>query len=90
MLTELRISDFAVIDRVSIQCAAGFLVFTGETGAGKSILVDALSLLIGGRAAVDHIRTGADEAVIEAQFDLTTAGQLTEPLRNSGFLGFNN
>ena len=53
MLTELRISNFALIGQVSLQFASGFHVLTGETGAGKSILVDAIGLLVGGRAVVD-------------------------------------
>ena len=86
MLTELRISDFAVIDRPNIECAGGFLVFTGETGAGKSILVDALALLVGGRATADQIRAGAEEAVIEGGFALTP-GPLTDRFREADFFG---
>jgi DNA repair protein RecN (Recombination protein N) len=86
MLTELRISDFAVIDSVKLECAAGFLVFTGETGAGKSILVDALSLLVGGRATADYIRAGAEEAVIEAAFAVAGSGPLAGSLRAAGYL----
>jgi len=86
MLTELRISDFAVIDRLNIECTAGFLVFTGETGAGKSILVDALALLVGARATSEQIRAGAEEAVIEAAFTLTAGDPLIDRLHESGFL----
>ena len=50
MLTELRISHFALIDRLHLELAAGFQVLTGETGAGKSILIDAIAILVGGRA----------------------------------------
>lgn len=86
MLTELRISDFAVIDRLNIECVGGFLVFTGETGAGKSILVDALALLVGGRGTPDQIRVGAEEAVIEAGFVLPGDGPVTDRLRAAGLL----
>lgn len=68
MLTELRISRFALIDSLALEFAPGFQVFTGETGAGKSLLVDALLLLLGGRASAGHVRHGAREAVLEAVF----------------------
>ncbi len=68
MLTELRISHFALIDSLALEFSPGFQVFTGETGAGKSLLVDALILLLGGRASSEHIRRGAKEAVLEAVF----------------------
>jgi len=87
MLTELRISSFAVIDGLTLECAAGFHVLTGETGAGKSILVDALALLVGGRASIDQIRTGAEEAVIEAAFTIPVSGPLADGLRQNGLLG---
>ena len=70
MLTELRISNFALIDQLHLGLPAGFLVLTGETGAGKSLLIDALLLLVGGRASTDHIRFGADEALLEACFTI--------------------
>ena len=55
MLTELRITNFALIDRLSLQFSTGFHVLTGETGAGKSIVVDAIAVLVGGRATADLI-----------------------------------
>lgn len=70
MLTELRISNFALIDEMKLVLGEGFHVLTGETGAGKSLLVDALLLLTGRRASPDLIRTDADEAVLEAAFSL--------------------
>jgi DNA repair protein RecN (Recombination protein N) len=70
MLTLLRIAGFALIDEVELPIGAGFTVITGETGAGKSILVDALSLLRGGRASTELIRTGRDEAQVEAVFEV--------------------
>src|SRR3954453_10083914 len=69
MLTNLRITDFALLDDVEIDFGAGFNVLTGETGAGKSLLVEAVALLRGGRASADVVRTGADEARIEAVFE---------------------
>ncbi len=86
MLTELRISNFALIDQLHLTLSAGFLVITGETGAGKSLLIDALLLLVGGRASSDHIRFGADEALLEACFTLPDSHPLVSKLRQDGFL----
>jgi len=66
MLNVLRISNFAVIEEVEVAFGPGLTVLTGETGAGKSILVDALGLLMGGRADPEVIRAGAEEATVEA------------------------
>ncbi|MEW6434475.1 MAG: DNA repair protein RecN [Myxococcota bacterium] len=71
MLTSLRLSNFAVIEEAEVSFGPGLTVLTGETGAGKSILIDALGLLIGARAEVEVIRAGADEAVVEALFEKT-------------------
>ncbi len=71
MLTDLRISHFALIDCLELEFSPGFQVFTGETGAGKSLLVDALILLLGGRASGEHIRSGAKEATLEGVFSLS-------------------
>jgi len=71
VLRALQIRDYAIIDELELEFAAGFNVLTGETGAGKSIIMQALDLVCGGRASPDAIRAGADEAVIEAVFDLT-------------------
>ena len=86
MLTELRISNFALIDQLHLSLPAGFLVLTGETGAGKSLLIDALLLLVGGRASSEHIRFGADEALLEACFTLQESHPLVLQLRQDGFL----
>jgi DNA repair protein RecN (Recombination protein N) len=72
MLKELNIKNFAIIDQLRVEFAPGLNVFTGETGAGKSIVVDALSLALGERASIDLIRSGFQEAVVEAAFDLTS------------------
>ena len=71
MLTFLEVQQFALIDKVRIGFAPGFNVFTGETGAGKSILIDALGIVLGGRAPSDAVRTGADAYQIQAVFDVT-------------------
>ncbi len=70
MLTELRITNFAIIDELHLRFTAGFNVLTGETGAGKSIIIDAVSLLLGGRADTTFTRAGADRAQVEGIFRL--------------------
>ena len=75
MLQELRIKDFAIIDELTLSFDAGFLVITGETGAGKSILVDAVSLLLGERSDATFVRGGADRAVIEGVFSILPQAQ---------------
>jgi DNA repair protein RecN (Recombination protein N) len=70
MLTTLRISGFAIVDAVEVRFGSGLNVLTGETGAGKSILVNALHLVLGGRMSAEVLRDGADEAVVEALFEL--------------------
>lgn len=70
MLTELTIRDFAIIDELHLRIAPGFNVLTGETGAGKSIILDAMTLILGGRADTTMIRAGADGAYVEARFHL--------------------
>ncbi|HUI26305.1 MAG TPA: AAA family ATPase, partial [Candidatus Kryptonia bacterium] len=71
MLHSLRITNFAIIDELALEFASGLNVLTGETGAGKSIIMQALGLLCGARGTADLIRTGADEATIEAVFELS-------------------
>ncbi|HMK35238.1 MAG TPA: DNA repair protein RecN [Desulfomonilaceae bacterium] len=70
MLTYLKISHLAIIDEVEVEFREGFNVLTGETGAGKSILIGALNLLLGSRFSPDVVRTGEEEAVVEAVFDV--------------------
>ena len=84
MITELRIQDYAVIDRLSLRLGAGLNALTGETGAGKSIIVGALSLLLGERATSDVIRAGADRAVIEGVFDVEQNRPVRELLAAHG------
>ncbi|MCH7587090.1 MAG: DNA repair protein RecN [Chloroflexi bacterium] len=68
MLIELRIQEFAIIENLVLDLGPGLIVFTGETGAGKSIIVDAVEMILGGRAESVQIRRGADRAVIEGIF----------------------
>lgn len=70
VLQELRLENYAVIDNVAVEFAPGLNLLTGETGAGKSILIDALTLLLGEKASIDIIRSGADKAVVSAVFEL--------------------
>ena len=71
MLLELRAENYAVIDRAEAQFGRGLNLLTGETGAGKSILIDALALLLGGKASADSIRHGAEKAVVSCLFEAT-------------------
>lgn len=70
MLRELRVENYAVIDTLAVEFDSGLNLLTGETGAGKSILIDALSLLLGEKASTDIVRSGTDKAILSAVFDL--------------------
>jgi len=84
VLKELRIRSFAIIDEVQVQFGRGLHVLTGETGAGKSIIIEALSLALGGRASPELIRAGDEAATIEAAFDLTGRPEIAELARSHG------
>jgi len=84
MLAELRIKNFALIDELHLSFQPGFTVLTGETGTGKSLLIDAISLLVGGRGSSEQIRSGAEEAQLEASFHLSDAHPLLRRLRAAG------
>ncbi|MBC7251543.1 MAG: DNA repair protein RecN [Anaerolineae bacterium] len=89
MLSELTINNFAIIDELHLRFSPGFNVLTGETGAGKSIIIDAVSLLLGGRADTGVIRAGADEARVEGIFTLNPLSQeaILPLLRENGLEG---
>lgn len=89
MLSELRIVNFALIEQLNLQFQSGFTVLTGETGAGKSLLIDAIALLVGGRASTDQIRSGEDEAQLEASFHLSDTHPLIQRLRSQDLIGRN-
>ncbi|HTN82142.1 MAG TPA: DNA repair protein RecN, partial [Sorangium sp.] len=84
MLVALRVKNFILMDALELRLEAGFNVLTGETGAGKSIVVGALSLVLGGRASAEQIRPGADEAEIEALFDVRSSDRAMAMLDAAG------
>ena len=84
MLTFLSIKNFALIENCEIDFSDRLNMITGETGAGKSIVIQALSILLGGRASVEHIRTGMEEAVLNGTIDITGRKSLYESMKNIG------
>src|SRR6266436_4730104 len=84
MLTELRIKNFAIIEALALPLAPGFNVLSGETGAGKSIIVGALGMLLGERANADMIRTGTDRATVEGTFNVAADSELAKILDARG------
>jgi DNA repair protein RecN (Recombination protein N) len=87
MLSGLRVRQVAVIESLELELGAGLTVLTGETGAGKSIIVDTLNLLLGARASADLIRAGAEEATVEARFDIGDDQALVARLTEMGVEG---
>lgn len=84
MIAELAVENYAVIERVRVRFHRGLNLLTGETGSGKSIVVDALGLLFGGRASSDMIRAGADRARVSGIFEVTPNSSLTKLLDAAG------
>jgi len=84
LLEELRVRDFVLIDGLAIELGKGLSVLSGETGAGKSILVDALALVLGGRARPEVVRTGCESAEVEASFDVGALPALRRALEDAG------
>src|SRR5215472_1165136 len=84
MLTELRIKNFAIIESLALPLAPGLNVLSGETGAGKSIIVGALGLLLGDRATADIVRSGADRATVEGVFDADGRSEIAAGLDARG------
>lgn len=86
MLQELYVENFALIDKLSLPLAPGLNVLTGETGAGKSLLLDAVSLLIGGRAQEQFIRDGYDKCLVQGIFSLPCPKEIEKLLEDNGLL----
>ena len=85
MLTELSIRNFAIIDEMKVSFTGGLNVITGETGAGKSIIIGAVGLLLGERASADMIRSFEESATVEALFDIGEKDDLKKRIRQMGF-----
>lgn len=85
MLTELKINNFAIIDEITLTFDRGLTVITGETGAGKSIIIGAVGLLLGERATAELIRSGAETAQVEALFHIGGLNQVKDLLADMGF-----
>ncbi|NVM21004.1 MAG: DNA repair protein RecN [Desulfobacterales bacterium] len=85
MLRELSIKNFAIIDDLSISFEKGLTILTGETGAGKSIIINAVNLILGSRASPDLIRTSEDTAELEAMFEIPSEGPAARAARSHGF-----
>src|SRR5882724_10753315 len=84
MLVELLVENFAVVERVRVRFHSGLNLLTGETGSGKSLVVDALGLLFGGRASSEMVRTGAERARITGIFEAPGAAAAKKLLAESG------
>ncbi len=85
MLQNLSIQQFVIVDRLDLDLHSGFTVLTGETGAGKSILIDAIDLLLGGRGEANMVRDGASKAELSATFELSESHTLASWLADAGF-----
>jgi len=84
MLSQLHIKDFVLIDELEIEFSSGFNVFTGETGAGKTIIIDAINAVLGERVTIDYIRSGSEKSIISALFELKETTPVKEILQNYG------
>ncbi len=84
MLVQLTVENLVLLEKVTLEPGPGFNVLTGETGAGKSMLVDALSLVLGGRASPESVRAGAREAEVEALFEIESGSRVAAKLEASG------
>ena len=87
MLLHLSIRDFAIVDRLELEFRTGFTVLTGETGAGKSILIDALSLTLGDRAGSEQVRSGAERADVSAEFAIDSLPGIADWLHEQALEG---
>src|SRR5512136_2036356 len=81
MLVELRIKNFAIIDELNLSFSKGFNILSGETGAGKSIILNAVHLLLGDKTTEEWIRSSEEEASVEALFDISGNREITERVK---------
>jgi DNA repair protein RecN (Recombination protein N) len=84
VLRELRVRNYALIEELDLVLPEGLVIFTGETGAGKSIIIGALALALGGRTQAEQVRAGTDEIVVEARFGGPFDAAVEETLREAG------
>ncbi|MEK7845406.1 MAG: AAA family ATPase, partial [Nitrospinota bacterium] len=84
MLKELRIKNYAVIDELNIEFKRGLNILTGETGAGKSIIIESLGMILGDKVSDEIIRSGEDSATVEAVIDVSNIKKAGEILTDSG------
>src|SRR5882757_3428257 len=84
VIAELSVENYAVIERVRVRFHRGLNLLTGETGSGKSIVVDTLGLLFGGRASAEMVRSGADRARISGIFEVASSKALSDLLEGAG------
>lgn len=84
MLIELKVTNFAIIENLHIQFGKGLNILSGETGAGKSVLLKSLALMMGAKASSDSIRTGSEQATVEGSFDLNSRPDVKEHLQSMG------
>ncbi|MEE8298677.1 MAG: DNA repair protein RecN [Thermodesulfobacteriota bacterium] len=85
MILALTLKNFTIIEDLSVGFSSGLNIITGETGAGKSVIVDAINIILGDKASPDNIKSGKEEAHIEALFDISSDEVIQERLKSSGF-----
>jgi len=85
VLLELTLKNFTIIEDLSVGLSSGLNIITGETGAGKSVIIDAINIILGDKASPDNIKSGKEEAHIEALFDISSDEVIKERLKFSGF-----
>lgn len=85
MILGLTLKNFTIIEDLSVGLSSGLNIITGETGAGKSVIVDAINIILGDKASPDNIKSGKEEAHIEALFDISSDEVIQERLKSSGF-----
>src|SRR6185503_8328687 len=87
MLRALEVRDFVIVERASLELDKGFTALTGETGAGKSILIDAIELLVGGRGDGGLVREGAERAELSAEFEVEQKSPIVDWLEDADLAG---